>query len=113
MPKESKRRYAINFDLKISQLKEFYNREHPKRAYYEIKRYMLQHGFSHRQWSGYISDTAMSKSELIDFTMMLHKEFPWLIDCEGSMDATVITSIFDIKKMISDSMDDEDADIGV
>ena len=41
--------------------------------------------------------------------MKIHQEFPWLIECEGSMDATVITNIFDIKQMIIDTMN-EDAD---
>ena len=111
MPKEVKRRYAINFDLTIKQLEEHYSKEHPKKAYGQIARYMKKHGFSHRQWSGYISDKTLTKSELIDFTSELHKNFPWLIKCENSMDATVITSIFDIKQMIIDTMDDDEDDI--
>ena len=42
----------------------------------------------------------------------LHKTFPWLIKCEGSMDATVITDVFDIKQMILDS-EEEDIDMGL
>ena len=112
MAGESKRRYAINFDLTIAQLRMYYDREHPKKAYYAIKRYMLKHGFSHRQWSGYISNGTMSRTDLVDFTTALHEEFPWLIKCEGNMDATVITDIFDIKQMILDSQD-EDEDMGL
>ena len=37
--------------------------------------------------------------------------FPWLILCEGSMDATVITDIFDIKQIILDSMSEDDEDV--
>ena len=111
MPKEIKRRYAINFDLTIKQLEENYSKDHPKRAYGEIARYMKKHGFSHRQWSGYISDETLTKTDLIDFITELHEHFPWLIKCEGSMDATVITSIFDIKQMILDSMSEDDMDV--
>ena len=39
--------------------------------------------------------------------MELHQTFSWLINCEGSMNATVITDIFDIKQMILDVMADE------
>ena len=113
MAKEIKRRYAINFDLTIKQLETFYSKENPKRAYTDIKRFMSQSGFHHRQWSGYISDNTMTKSELIDFTTKLHNHFPWLINCEESMDATVITSIFDLKQMILDSMADDDIDVGI
>ena len=72
---------------------------------------MKNNGFEHRQWSGYISKQAMTKTELIDFTMKLHSEFPWLIHCEGSMDATVITNIFDIKQMILDAMSDDELEL--
>ncbi|MBE5846642.1 MAG: hypothetical protein E7300_03100 [Lachnospiraceae bacterium] len=111
MPNEVRRRYAINFDLTIKQLEEHYSSDHPKRAYGQIASYMKKHGFSHRQWSGYISDITLTKSELVDFTSDLHMTFPWLIKCEGSMDATVISGIFDIKQMILDTMSDEDDDI--
>jgi virulence-associated protein VapD len=113
VPKEIRRRYAINFDLSIKQLETFYDPKTPKKAYKEIRSYMLKHGFSHRQWSGYISNGTMTKSELIDFTTDLHQNFPWLINCEGSMDATVITDIFDIKQMILDSLDVEDEDVSI
>lgn len=111
MPKETKRRYAINFDLKISNLEKHYSKTNPKGAYKEIARYMAKNGFSHRQWSGYISDKTMTRTELVDFTKALHKQFPWLINCEENLDATVITSIFDIKQMIIDGMEDIDEDI--
>ncbi|MBQ9605852.1 MAG: hypothetical protein IJV16_01590 [Lachnospiraceae bacterium] len=109
---ESRRRYAVNFDLTIADLRQFYDNTHPKRAYGEIKRYMLKNGFSHRQYSGYISNSTLSRPELYTFFKNLHKTFPWLIKCEGSMDATVITDIFDIKQMILDS-EDEDIDVGL
>lgn len=109
---EARRRYAINFDLSIAQLRAFYDKGHPKTAYGKIKRYMLKNGFSHRQWSGDISNNTLSRPELYAFTKDLHKTFPWLIKCEGSMDATVITDVFDIKQMILDS-EEEDIDMGL
>ena len=54
----------------------------------------------------------MTKTELIDFTLALHEAFPWLINCEENLDATVITSIFDIKQMILDTeLEDEDIEL--
>lgn len=111
MPKETKRRYAINFDLKIAKLEEFYSKSNPKKAYKDIARYMYSHGFSHRQWSGYISDKTMTRAELVDFSEDIHKALPWLIKCEENLDATVVMGIFDIKQMILDGMDDIDEDI--
>lgn len=111
MSKDSRRRYAINFDLTIQQLRLYFDAEHPRKAYGQLARYMCKNGFSHRQWSGYVSNNTMTKPELLEFTLNLHKTFPWLIKCEGSMDATVITDVFDIRQMILDSADDDDADI--
>lgn len=113
MPKEVRRRYAVNFDLRIADLKVYYSNSNPRHAYKEIAKYMAEHGFTHRQWSGYISESTMTKTELIDFTTDMHKKFPWLINCEGSMDATVITSIFDMRQMILDSMEDEEEEIDI
>lgn len=113
MPKEVRRRYAINFDLKIEQLKKFYSANNPKSAYSKIRDYMQKHGFTHRQWSGYISNNSMTKSELVDFTMALHLEFPWLIYCEENMDATVIADIFDIKQMLLSATSDDDIEVDI
>ena len=113
MPEEIKHRYAINFGLTIEQLRKFYSKTNPKGAYSKIKSYMKKHGFTHRQWSGYISDKVMTKSKLVDFTMELHQTFSWLINCDGSMDATVISEIFDIKQMILSVMADDNSEDGM
>ena len=107
MRNEIRRRYAINFDLTIDQLEKHYSKTNPKGAYKKINSFMKSNGFKHRQWSGYISDNTLTKTELLDFTLRLHRQFPWLIKCENSMDATVITNIFDIKQMILDTMSDD------
>lgn len=113
MPKEIKHRYAINFNLTIERLRKFYSKTNPKGAYSKIKSYMKKHGFTHKQWSGYVSDKVMTKSELADFTMELHQTFSWLINCDGSMDATVISEIFDIKQMILSVMADDNSEDGM
>ncbi len=63
--------------------------------------------------NGYISDKVMTKPELVDFTMELHQTFSWLINCDGSMDATVISDIFDIKQMILSVMADDNSEDGM
>jgi len=63
MPKLSYK--AVNFDLDTKKLREFYPRKNYLRAYEDIKRFMKVNGFSHRQWSGYRSDSAMSDSQIL------------------------------------------------
>ena len=113
MPDTSRKRYAIHFDLKIARLKEVYSSEHPKQAYSEIAKFMKAHGFSHRQWSGYVSGQTMTRKELAEFTLALHRQFPWLLACENRMDATVVSGIFDLHQMMLDSMEDEESDIEI
>lgn len=55
----------------------------------------------------------MPKTERIDFTLGIHKELPWLINCEESMDATIITNIFDIKQMILDTITEDEDDMSL
>ncbi len=55
----------------------------------------------------------MPKTERIDFTLGIHKEFPWLINCEESMNATIITNIFDIKQMILDTITEDEDDMSL
>lgn len=111
MANEFRRKYAINFDLSIEKLRDHYSSDNPKRAYADIKKYMLSNGFTHRQWSGYISNKTMSRPELAEFSIELHNRFPWLRTCEKRMDATVITDIFDIRQMIAETDVDEDIEI--
>ena len=95
-----RQRYAVNFDLSIAALRTHYSESCPKNAYLDIERYMKENGFSHRQWSGYISDKEMTMAEMIDFTINIHNEFPWLYDCEEKMDATVISDVYDLKELM-------------
>lgn len=92
--------YAVNFDLSISALRTHYSKTCPKNAYREIERYMKANGFSHRQWSGYVSDKKLTMAEMVDFTIDIHREFPWLYDCEVKMDATVLTEVYDLKELM-------------
>lgn len=51
---------------------------------------MLNNGFEHRQYSGYIS---VEKMTYRDLTMLLYKikeQMPWLEDCAKRMDATIV-----------------------
>ncbi len=112
---QPKQRYALNFDLRIEDLKKHFSKTHPKGAYTVLEKYMTQNGFSHRQYSGYISNDLLSRTELLQFVYDLHDHFKWLIKCETKMDATVIVDIFDIKQLIIDSTssgtDDDDISI--
>lgn len=98
---EIKFRYAINFDLSIRKLQQYFSQEHPKSAYGLIAKYMKQYGFEHRQYSGYVSNSELTQSELIDIAKRIHQQLPWLSSCENKLDATIITRVFDLKNIIT------------
>lgn len=100
--KEYKRKYAINFDLSIEKLKEYYSPIYPKGAYNEIKVFMAEHGFYHRQYSGYVSLDAITQADISDLLIDLVAEFPWITECTNKMDATIIPKSYDLKEMMTD-----------
>lgn len=98
-----RRHIAINFDLKIDLLKIYYSEKHPKRAYREIKEYMKQNGFIHRQHSGYLSVDDFTGTEIVYFMNKMYKEFPWLYSASTVIDVTEVGRIFDAKKIHEES----------
>ena len=48
-------RKAINFDLSTNTLEELFGKGNTKKPYADIKKFMEENGFEHRQYSGYVS----------------------------------------------------------
>jgi len=86
----SRIRRAINFDLDTKALKEFYPGKDYRAAYGEIKAFMENNGFEHRQWSGYASKIAIEKDELLGYIGEMAHRFPWLSQCVNRFDVTNI-----------------------
>jgi virulence-associated protein VapD len=82
---------SINFDLQQNLLTKFYDKSNPQ-AYYELKIYMLKHGFSWRQGSGYVSREKMSNKEMGLFATAMFDEFDWLEKCAREIDVYNIGS---------------------
>lgn len=103
-------RRAINFDLSIKLLKEYYNAETPKNAYKELRSFFVENGFTHRQGSGYISVDPISDAAVANLCMTLKDEFPWLEQCAKSIDLTNVFGMHDILKFIKEINIDSNAD---
>ncbi len=96
-------RKAINFDLDTKKLKEIYSAKTGKpynKAYDEIKKFMKENGFSHRQGSGYISKVSMSDIEMVAFIDKLQNKFSWIYACSKKVDGTEISAQFDLKTLM-------------
>ena len=81
-------RKAINFDLSTAELKKHF--KNTAEAYNQIKNFMLQNGFEHRQYSGYVSKEAMEDDDIALITFNLTRQFRWLSPCTQKFDVTDI-----------------------
>ena len=84
---------AINFDLDINALKAHYCQEtgqHYTQAYADIRKFMENNDFTHRQGSGYISSRPMTNTEISHLAARMRQQFPWLRECVKEIDVTNI-----------------------
>ena len=92
-------RKAINFDLEEKALKRLYPSKWPfgyKRAWSVVKSFMLNHGFEHRQYSGYVSKEPMSYHDLKNVLTELSKELPWVGPCSIRFDVTEVGETYSV-----------------
>ena len=86
-------RKAINFDLSVSELKTNYDKS-PRNAWREIRAFLESNGFTHRQWSGYLSDDFLSDIQVVRILSQLWEKCPWLSVCATRFDVTNVGDMF-------------------
>ena len=72
---------AFNFDLSVRALQENYPGTNYRQAYQDIRQFLEDNGFEHRQGSGYRSINEMSDIEVTLLVVRLGRSFPWLGKC--------------------------------
>lgn len=87
---------AFNFDLDTQMLKEIYPGKNYRDGYRDICKFLEINGFEHRQWSGYVSKTAMSNLQINKLVERLINAFPWLKECVNRFDVTDIGEQHDL-----------------
>ena len=92
-------RKAINFDLSTNELKKRFS--NTAEAYNQIKGFMLQNGFEHRQYSVYTSNEVMDEKQIDLLAKRLSRQFPWLPDCVQKFDVTDIGEQHDLTHLLS------------
>lgn len=103
---------ALNFDLDTHQLKEHYMGANYRQAYDDLRRFFRRHHFSHRQGSGYISDTKLSTADIYDLMDELGQQLPWIGVCVKKIDVTNIGSQHDLTELLK-PMEDIEIDSSV
>lgn len=92
-------RKQITFDLDQKKLQKYYpkkdstsNEQYYKKSYKDISDFMKANDFSHRQYSVYISNNTMTKTDIVKLTIAMVQEMPWLSECIKEMDVTDISN---------------------
>ena len=98
---------AINFDLDTHQLKAHYPGANYRQAYDDLYRFFKRHKFSHRQGSGYISDTKLGTADIYDLMDELSSQFPWTGVCVNKIDVTNIGRQHDLTELLKVTEDIE------
>lgn len=91
---------ALNFDLDTHRLKEQYPGINYHQAYDDLRRFFKRHQFSHRQGSGYISDTKLGTADVYDLMDELSQKLPWVGDCVNKIDVTNIGRQYDLTELL-------------
>ena len=92
-------RKAINFDLSTADLKKYF--KNTAEAYNQIKNFMLQNGFEHRQYSGYVSKEAMEDDDVALIAFNFTRQFRWLSHCTQKFDVTDIGDQHDLMDILT------------
>lgn len=87
---------AFNFDLDTQKLKDFYPGKNYRDGYRDICKFLEANGFEHRQWSGYVSKTAMSNLQINKLVERSINALPWLKKCVNRFDVTDIGEQHDL-----------------
>ena len=100
MVRERKQYKALNFDFMVSSLRDYYPGRDYRKAYLEIKQFLEQNGFEHRQWSGYISEKPLYPRNITALIVKMKSALPWLSECVRRFDVTNIGKQYDLTGII-------------
>lgn len=96
---------AINFDLDTNQLKNYYPGANYRHAYKDLGRFFDEHGFSHRQGSGYISVNKLTTADIYDLMDDLNHLLPWIGMCVKKIDVTNVGRQYDLTDLLRPAED--------
>ena len=95
---ESKK--ALNFDLSNQALQKYYPSKNYGKAWSDIKGYLLEIGFNHRQYSGYVSIDNISMTYVIQHIIEMSLLFKWLKYCVKEFGVTIVGDDFFEKRKL-------------
>ena len=91
---------ALNFDLNDSLLRKNYPSNNYKKSWYDIRYFLENSGFKHRQYSGYVSLYPISMAEVVQIIKKLSSNYTWLKYCVKEFDVTIVSDEYSMKSYI-------------
>ena len=100
---------AINFDLDDKALQIAYPKLSYKHAWDDIKKFLLDNGFEHRQNSGYTSVNPMNEMEVSALVDKMKSALAWLTkpDVIQEIDVTDIGERLSLKHLFKEDLNNE------
>ena len=96
----------IAFDLDTNKLQDYY--DDYTRAYKDIRRFMEQNGFTHRQGSVYNSVNKMNDTGVMLLCYKLKDAFEWSVDCIKALDVANIGHQHSLMDILHDNSHSHD-----
>ena len=95
-----KSKKALNFDLSNQALQKYYPSKNYRKTWSDIKDYLLEIGFNHRQYSEYVSVDNISMTYVIQHIIEMPLLFKWLKYCVKEFDVTIVSDEYSMKSYI-------------
>ena len=102
-----KSKIGIFFDLDNESLKRYYPNKYYTQAWADIKRFMESRDFIHQQYSGYISNSFITKHEAHIIVKEMSLKFPWLKNCLKECILATVEKGYDLKEIVIEAWDNE------
>lgn len=97
---------ALNFDLDTHLLRDVYPGANYRSAYNDLKKFLVNENFIHRQGSGYISQDKLSSLDIYELIEDIEQSLPWVSKCINKMDVTNVSQQHDLVEILKSISDD-------
>ena len=91
---------ALYFDLHTRELSNHYSNSNPSGGYAEIKEFLIQHNFTHEQYSGYHSNFTTTDMRIFRLIKLMKNKMPWLPKCANKFAVMDVGENYNLMKLM-------------
>lgn len=98
--------WELNFDLDTKKLQNLYPGKDWRQAYDDIRNFLKNNNFEHRQGSGYISTKSLYEVDVINTLYKLAQTYTWIYKCSTVFDKSIADNRVNCKNIFRDAVRD-------